>query len=308
MWYTIPIIKRKQGKIKMNFTVTAQEAGMTVKEYLRRRSVSATCLRTLKQKENGITRNGTHCTVRAVLQEGDCLCIAVEDHMTTDRTPLTASQTVPILYEDDDVLVVDKPWGMPTHQSHGHRGDTLSDVVLSMPNAPTVFRAVNRLDADTSGVVLLARNRLAANFLCARMAAGEIQKEYLAIVEKTPASPSGKMIDYIAREGESIIRRVTVAEGEGDYAEADYETVSVHGAYTLLRLLPKTGRTHQLRVQLSSRGMPIVGDDFYGGSTALARQALHAARLTFPHPNGSVITVKSDLPRDMLEILKKETP
>ena len=279
---------------------------MTVKEYLRRRSVSATCLRALKQRENGIMRNGMHCTVRAVLEEGDLLSIALEDDATTAHMPLTSACTISVLYEDADILVVEKPWGMPTHQSHGHRGDTLSDAVLSMPNAPSVFRAINRLDVDTSGVVLLARNRLAANFLCARMAAGEIQKEYLAIVEKAPDPPCGKMIDYIAREGESIIRRVTVAEGEGDYAEADYETVSTHGGYTLLRLLPKTGRTHQLRVQLASRGMPIVGDDFYGGSTVLARQALHAARLTFPHPNGNVIMVNSDLPKDMVEILKKE--
>ena len=291
----------------MDFTVTAQEAGMTVKEYLRRRSVSATCLRSLKRKENGITRNGTHCTVRAVLEAGDRLSIAVEDADAVTRAPLAVSRAVPILYEDADVLVVEKPWGMPTHQSHGHRGDTLADVVLSMPQAPSVFRAVNRLDADTSGVVLLARHRLAANFLCASMAEGEIQKEYLAIVEGVPEPRNGKMIDYIAREGESIIRRVTVSEGEGDYAEADYETVSTHGRYTLLRLLPKTGRTHQLRVQLASRGMPIVGDDFYGGSLALERQALHAARLTFILPNGSEVTVRSDLPKDMTEILEKET-
>ncbi|MBQ8858586.1 MAG: RluA family pseudouridine synthase, partial [Clostridia bacterium] len=207
----------------MNFRISPCEAGSTVKDYLRSHGVSATCLRQLKQTENGITLNGVHCTVRAVLAADDVLSIAVEDRAATVCAPSATSLSVPVLYEDADILVVEKPWGMPTHQSHGHRGDTLSDAVLSMKNAPTVFRAINRLDADTSGIVLLARNRLAANVLCARMASGEIQKEYLAIVEKTPDPPSGKMVDYIAREGESIIRRVTVAEGEGDYAETDYE-------------------------------------------------------------------------------------
>lgn len=287
----------------MTYTVTKEDAGIVVREFLRAHGVTARCLRRLKETHNGITLNGAPCTVRALLREGDKLALLIEE---TPAAPLAPLSPVPVLYEDEWLIVFDKPAGMPTHQSAGHRGDTLADAILGLPGAPTVFRAVNRLDLGTSGVVLVARHQQAAGFLSACMAAGRIQKEYLAIIDKPLSPASGLMTDHIAREGDSIIRRMTVPRGMGDYAEAAYQTVSAHDQYILVRLYPRTGRTHQLRVQLSSRGSPIVGDDLYGGSPDLPRAALHAARLTFPHPNGGAITVEAPLPEDMCRIFNKE--
>ncbi len=286
----------------MTYCVAKEEAGTLVREFLRRKGVTSHCLSRLKGIEGGITLNGAPCTVRALLHEGDKLALAIEE---APPTPLAPLSPVPILYEDEWLIVFDKPSGMPTHQSAGHRGDTLADALLALPGAPAIFRAVNRLDRETSGIVLVARHALAAGFLSSCMAEGKIEKEYLAIIDHPLAPPEGVMTDYIAREGKSIIRRVTVAEGEGDYAEARYETVDTYGKYTLVRLYPRTGRTHQLRVQLASRGTSIVGDDLYGGAPIMSRTALHAAKLTFPHPGGGALTIECDLPKDMLEILDK---
>ena len=294
----------------MTLTVPAEAQGKAVKEYLREIPISSRALRFLKAREEGITLNGKAVTVRATLSAGDTLFLALEEEDAPSKR--TSPTTLPldlVLYEDEHILVVNKPAGMPTHPSAGHRCDTLSDAVLALPNAPLVFRAVNRLDRGTSGVVLVARNRFASSFLSREMEKGNIRKEYLAIIEKPIVPASGRMTDGIRREGDSIIRRVACPVGEGDYAEADYETLRVaDNGLTLLRLRPRTGRTHQLRVQLASRGYPIVGDDLYGGAPYLCRQALHAASLSFLHPNGTDMTVKCDLPQDMSVILDKELP
>lgn len=294
----------------MTMTVSAEAHGKTVKEYLHEISISSRALRFLKAREKGIMINGKAVTVRAILSAGDTLFLALEEEdVPSKRTAPTTPPPDLVLYEDEHILVVNKPAGMPTHPSQGHRGDTLSDAVLAMPNAPLVFRAVNRLDRGTSGVVLIARNRFASSFLSREMEKGNIRKEYLAIIEKPIFPPSGRMTDGIRREADSIIRRVACPVGEGDYAEADYETLRVaDNGLTLLRLRPRTGRTHQLRVQLASRGYPIVGDDLYGGAPLLPRQALHAASLSFLHPNGTEMTIACDLPQDMSVILDKELP
>lgn len=291
----------------MTYTVPSELHGITVREFLYAHAISGRTLRALKEKENGIQRNGETVTVRAVLSAGDMLSLAIEEH-----APRTLSDLLPrslVLYEDEHILVLNKPAGMPTHPSFGHRGDTLSDLVLAAEGKGAVFRAVNRLDRGTSGTVLLARNRFAAAALSRDMAAGRIHKEYLALISHPITPAKGNMQDGIRREGKSIIRREACPVGEGDFAETDYQTLqTAKSGLTLVRLFPKTGRTHQLRVQLAGRGCPIVGDDLYGGAPLLSHQALHAAALSFRHPLGQEMMVKCDLPQDICHILEKELP
>ncbi len=291
----------------MNYTVKPDENALTVKEYLSRLGISSRFLRQLKANPQGILLNGVHCTVRAVLTPGDILSVALEDDTSHQACSRLAPPLPPVLYEDEDLLVIDKPAGMPTHPSFRHRGDTLADAVLAMEHAPAVFRAVTRLDKDTSGITLIARNQLVASFLSGAMAAGKIQKEYIALIDAPIVPSTGKMVDHIARERDSIIRRTVNENGEGDRAETDYETVAIHGKYTLVRLYPHTGRTHQLRVQLASRGCPIVGDGLYGGTPVLPRQALHACRLQFPHPKKGLLCIESNLPSDICGFFEKES-
>lgn len=287
----------------MKILIDEASSGTCIRELLRERfAISSRCLSSLKSKQGGITVNGEEKTVRYVLAKGDVLSLCLGDG-EGDGMPIPAQSKLPfpILAADDWLLAVCKPADMPTHQSHGHRGDTLADAIAEACGCPIVFRAITRLDRDTSGVVLLARNRLAAGFLSRAMAKGAFEKTYYAITHRAPQPRTGRMTDHIARAADGIIRRTVVPTGEGDLAVTDYETVGERNGKFLLRLSPRTGRTHQLRVQLSSRGMPIAGDDFYGGSRDFWRQALHAARLCFPHPAGGMMTVEAPLPPDMLQ-------
>lgn len=291
----------------MRWTVPPEADGQSVKLFLRTLGISSRTLRYLKDREGGITQNGIPVTVRAILHKGDELSLALEDAPAVQE-PAGQAPSGLVLYRDEHILVLNKPAGMPTHPSMGHHGDTLSDLVLAMEGAPSVFHAVNRLDRGTSGVVLVARNRYAAAYLSREMSEGRIRKEYLAAIERPITPPEGEMQDGITREEGSIIRRRVCPIGEGDLAVTEYKTLFVAAdGKTLVRLFPKTGRTHQLRVQLAARGHPIIGDDLYGGAPLLSHQALHAAALTFLHPNGQEVTVKCDLPKDITEIFKKES-
>lgn len=289
--------------------VFAEEDGVTVKHLLRENyGVSAAVLREWKAHPRGILCNGEACTVRRVLQAGDVLTLAA----CRAPTPLKqctfsgGSQTVPILFADAWVLAVNKPAGMPTHPSAGHRGDTLLDLIsAALPPGEKVY-PINRLDRDTSGVVLLSRHKLAACVLSVELQTGGMQKEYCAVTAQPLPAAHGVMRDGMAREADSIIRRTVVLPGDGEDAFTEYRMVGVRNGRYCFRLYPKTGRTHQLRVQLAHRGAPIVGDTLYGGDPAFARQALHAERLTFFHPCYGRMTVVAQMPQDMREIWKED--
>lgn len=287
----------------MEWTVTAERAGMTAGAFLRREAgLSARALRELKKRPSGITRNGEDVTAGDILRAGDRLFAAVEDGCR----PPAACAGLPVLYEDDWCVAVGKPAGMPTHPSQGHHGDTLTERFAS---AGCPLRPVNRLDRHTSGVVLLACHRAAAGILSAALANGEFEKTYLAVTTSPLDPPAGRMTDRIGRVPGSIITRRVVPENEdGDEALTDYRTLASAGGRYLLELTPRTGRTHQLRVQLASRGAPIAGDDLYGGMPIAGRTMLHAARLSFPHPaTGKTVTVCAPLPDDFIAVFPTVT-
>jgi RluA family pseudouridine synthase len=254
-----------EGK-RLKICISKADNGQCIREFLQKRfAISSRCLSALKNKAGGITVNGEKKTVRYILQQGDELCLLLGDG-EGDAMPLPPQHLLPfpILAADEWFVAVSKPYDMPTHQSHGHRGDTLADALAAACGTPLVFRAITRLDRDTSGVVLLARNQLAAGFFSRAMAAGEMEKTYYAITHAALPESHGCMVDYIAREEHGIIRRTVVPAGKGDLAVTDYETVEERGGKFLLRLMPRTGRTHQLRIHMSSLGCPLVGDWLYG--------------------------------------------
>ena len=191
--------------------------------------------------------------------------------------PSKTAMDIPIVYEDEDLIVLNKPPLVPVHESRNHRGDTLSNFVAYHLDYDTAFRAVFRLDRDTSGLVLVAKHELAAS-----QTAGKIKKDYYAVVHGQ-ITESGQVIAPIARCGDSIIKRCVSADG--DYAETHYEPVKVLSDRTLLRLNLITGRTHQIRVHMAHIGHPLLGDSMYGGATDLiGRQALHCGNIEFVHP------------------------
>ncbi len=291
----------------MDFTVTKDNAEMTVLDFLLRRvGISRAMLRHLKAIENGITVDGEHVTVRRILKEGECLSIKSEDIAPSERIS-PCEIDVPIVFEDAQIVIPNKPPFMPTHPSHNHADDTLANALAYRyreEDRPFVFRPVNRLDRNTSGLVLVAKSRISASKLFSSMQRGEIEKEYIAVLCGIPTQKEGIIETYIKRRDESIILRSVCAEGEGgEIAKSRYRVLfaDAEKGCSVVLASPITGRTHQLRVHFAHIGAPIVGDELYGEETPLInRHALHAYKLSFEHPESKEkMNVLADLPDDM---------
>ena len=285
------------------------ERGCTVKEFLSAElHLSAKLTTHLKRLEDGILLNGVRVTVRAVMQKGDVLTLKLRDEAESENL-LPVELDFDILYEDEDVLLVSKPAGMPTHPSLNHYDDTLANAVAfyyRKKGKPFIFRAANRLDGDTSGVLLIAKNRCAAANLSHSLKNGEVEKTYLALLSSLPEKKSGRITSYIRRkEGSVLLREVTEAKEGADLAVTDYEVIGTGEGVCLAKVTPLTGRTHQIRVHMQSIGAALLGDHLYGDETTFPRQALHAYCLSFPHPmTKERITVTAPLPDDMSDYIK----
>lgn len=292
----------------MEFKVGADSDGILLRSYLKKISLSNKLVAHLKAVEGGITVNGDNVTVRYTLKSGDILRLAIEDTESSDSIA-PVDLPLDIIYEDEDTVVCNKPPFMPTHPSHNHFDDTLANALaFYYLGKPFVFRPVNRLDRNTSGTVLIAKNARAAGILFSEMKKRNIEKTYLSVTEGE-FSGSGIIEKHMCRTEASIIVRRVCDENEtgAQYAKTEYEVLECGNGLSLVRLKPLTGRTHQLRVHLASIGHPILGDDIYGNvSEIIARQALHAESLIFSRPSdGKRIEVKAPLPNDIEKAVRR---
>lgn len=290
--------------MSVRYIIGDKDSEKTVKEILLSDiGISVSFLRHLKFMKNGILLNGEHATVRRKVKEGDILDIATEDENLGSR--LTPTEiNLEIIYEDSTLVVPSKPPNMPTHPSHDHHGDTLADALAYRyrnESYPFVFRPINRLDRNTSGLTLIARDRISAAKLSASMRGGEIKKQYIAILDGILPQSEGIIETCIRRTAASIIVREVCPMGEGDYALTRYKVLAKSERHTLVLACPETGRTHQLRVHFAHLGCAILGDDIYGRkSDIISRHALHAISLCFPHPADSrELSLFAPLPEDM---------
>ena len=295
----------------MVYVISKEESGKTVKEILRFGvGLSLAFTKQLKFLDGGIRLNGEHVTVRKIVCEGDVLELATED---IEHTDVLCPVNIPIsiVYEDECMILPNKPANMPTHPSHNHRGDTLADALAykyQQEDKIFVFRSISRLDRNTSGILLIAKDRISASKLSNSMKKGEFEKQYIAILDGHPNEDHGIIDTYIKREAESIIfRKVCQAEEGGDRAITKYSVLAKSERFSLVLASPITGRTHQLRVHFSHIGAPILGDDLYGTPSELIdRHALHAYSLSFPHPlTQECITYKAPLYDDMANLIQK---
>lgn len=279
---------------EIDFLIEDNDNGRQIRDYLRDFGVSSALLTRLKQTENGITLNGRFAKTIEHLSTGDRLKIRLEGkgHMP-NPTPMQLE----IPYEDEDIIVLNKPPLLPVHESLNHRGDTLSNFVSYHIDEDTAFRAVFRLDKNTSGLVLVAKHELAASKL-----AGKIQKDYYAVVGGI-ITQSGTIDAPIERCGDSIIKR-RVGSG-GERAITHYAPISVNNGNTLLKIKLETGRTHQIRVHFESIGHSLLGDELYGGDCSkINRQALHCKDIYFTHPiTGQQLHITSDFPQDIKGVI-----
>ncbi|MBO4382984.1 MAG: RluA family pseudouridine synthase [Clostridia bacterium] len=286
----------------LTFTVPAEYQDRKVLHYLRGRAgLSSRVIRNLKTYEDGILLGGEPVRTIDRLEAGDVLTVHLPDDPADQIPPLPDpeffEQELPtVLYEDEDLIVFNKPGTIAVHPSHNHQGDTLANYLswyLQQQGRTAAFRAVGRLDKGTSGVMVCALNAYAAD----RLQRG-VNKVYLAV-------PSGRyegegVIDAPIFRPDPILTLRTV-DDRGDRAVTRWEALKTGEDRSLVRVRLETGRTHQIRVHFASLGTPLLGDTLYGTpSEEIARHALHCAHADFLHPvTGERISVDAPLPEDM---------
>lgn len=284
---------------EIEFLVPEQYNGVTLRGFLRGFvGLSARQTSKLKRLPKGIVRNGCPVIAPDLLRAGDSIVLTFPDD---DKIPSPAPLPVAVIYEDEDLLIVDKPPHMPMYPCPGHDSDSLANAaafVQISSGEHFAFRPVYRLDKDTTGLVLLAKNPFAASHL-----AGTVKKTYLAVCEGCLAG-SGLIDRPIGlKPGHSIQRAVMPG---GQRAVTQWRSVAAGRMCSLIAIHLQTGRTHQIRVHFSAAGHPLAGDDMYGGSLEfIGRQALHCAKIRFRHPiSGKIVRFSSPLPEDMLSLLR----
>ena len=275
---------------------------LNIKEVLRK-SLSMSSRLITKIKYNHLYLNGSHCSVNSTVQPGDIVC--VDFNYNEDNSNIVSNPQIKldILYEDELYIIINKPSNMPIHPSMEHYTDSLSNGVktyFESIHLKKKIRPVNRLDKDTSGIVVFAKNEYAQeNFK-------PICKEYIAIINGI-FSGNGIIDLPIGRKNGSIIERCIDYEN-GDSAITEYEVIKNISEYNLsiVKCTLMTGRTHQIRVHLANKLSPILGDTLYGSTSNLInRQALHSYHLRLIHPiNKKVIDIYAPIPEDISNIIK----
>lgn len=285
---------------RLEYRIDSRFDDKKIKEFLKNEvGVSHRMLCILKREPLGITVNGAHARAIDFLHAGDTLCLRLPDD-THSSVSTPTDIPLEIRYEDDDIIVINKPAGLAMHETHNHQGDALSNALafyLEQQGKPAVFRAVGRLDKGTSGLVVCARNKYAASRL-----AGQVQKTYYAVACGV-FTGSGTIDAPIYRPDANKTLR---AVGEsGERAVTHWEALKNDGKCTLLKIRLETGRTHQIRVHFAHLGAPLVGDAMYQSpDLRLNHQALHCGECRLVHPvSGEEMVFRAPLPRDMEKLL-----
>lgn len=283
---------------KLEFIVPDEYDGKKAIAFLRKHChLSARMITQLKRKKDGILMNGKILRTVDFTKAGSRVEINLPDE-ESEIVPVEGN--LDIVFEDEHILIVNKPPSMPVHPVKQHQTNTLANIVTYYMNSRGdnyIFRAINRLDKDTSGLVLIAKNKFCANAL-----KNKVSKNYFALCHGkldcggTISAPIG------LKDDSKIVRHVLES---GAPAITHYEVICSDDNISFLKLWLGTGKTHQIRCHMSSIGHPLLGDDLYGGSIELiSRQTLHCGEMTFVHPvNGNEISVSCNLPEDMQNIL-----
>lgn len=268
-----------------HYQITENERGTTVLDFLRKKGFSRHILSSMKADKEALTRNGQRIGGREQLLAGDYFRVRLLETVDSDGI-IPVSMPLSILYEDEDILVINKPADMPVHPSIGNYTNTLANGVAAYLDAKdehSPFRCINRLDRDTSGALILAKNAFSAAVLSTQMRNRQIRRTYLAVVEGiTP--PNGTISAPISRVDDSVIER-HVDFLHGEPAVTHYERLEVKNEHSLLEIHLETGRTHQIRVHMGYIGHPLPADYLYHPVyDCFKRQPLHSLQLEFRHP------------------------
>ncbi|MBQ7680755.1 MAG: RluA family pseudouridine synthase [Oscillibacter sp.] len=299
--------------------ITPEEDGLTVRRYLRGKlHFSARAVSRLTRAETGIMVNGERAFTIRVLRAGDCLRVETGDQRGPKKPLIPGDWPLPILWEDEHLLILDKPAGMTSHASNfDPDAPNVGGALAYQRGGGFVFHPVNRLDRGTSGVMVVAKSGYIHDRLRHMLHSRAFRREYLAICTGTPNPPRGVIDAPIGRDERSVVARMV--RPDGAQAVTVYETLSAvrraeaptaYETLSLVRLRPETGRTHQLRVHMAHIGCTLLGDWLYGVETPLiSRPALHSRSLDLRHPvTGERLQITAPLPDDMRRIIDSISP
>lgn len=290
------------------YKITNDDAGIPINEFLKKKGYSRKVIIQLKQTQDGIHRNGIWAYVTEFLNADDILTIRLIEEQTSESI-VPVKQELSISYEDEDILIVNKPANMPIHPSQNHYKDTLANALafyFQERGKAFIYRCINRLDRDTSGLVLIAKHSLSSCILSECVRTRCLQRTYLAVVEGM-LPETGRIEAPIAlKEGSSIERIVDFSNGS--FAATNYERLNYRNGYSLAKIHLETGRTHQIRVHMNYIDHPLPGDYLYHPDyEVINRQALHSYALSFPHPiTQAPMHFTAPLPFDMQSIFNEK--
>lgn len=278
--------------IKQSYTYNG-DIPILLKDFLKSVGISKRLLTKLKREYMGITRAEELIRSIDIVYPNDIIVLSIED---TSFLEPNSNLNVLIAYEDNNVVIFDKPYDMPVHPSMKHQGDTLGNYFAYL-YPDTTFRPIIRLDRNTSGLCIVAKNQRACGML-----QKQVKKVYYAVVTGIVDS-FGTIDASIKREDTSIIKRVVAEDGQKSITH--YKRLCYNDKYSLVEVTLETGRTHQIRVHFSYIGHSLAGDDLYGGSLEdINRQALHCGKLIFPNVDtGEIVEVNSNIPMDMKSLM-----
>ncbi len=291
----------------LTYPITEQDANQTIEQFLRGKGYSTQCIKELKKQWGSILINDEPQYMKVALQEGSTLTVHIQEDNYSEKIP-PVELPLDILYEDEDLLVINKPADMPIHPSLNNYENSLANALawyFEKQNKPFIFRCINRLDRDTSGLTIVAKHMLSGGILSSMVAERSIHREYLAIVRGAITPESGTIDAPIGRKGDSIIER-QIDYTSGERAVTHYTLKKYKNGHSLLYIHLETGRTHQIRVHMKHIGFPLIGDHLYNPDMEyMTRQALHSHRLQFTHPiTGESMDFTAPLPVDMRRVFE----
>ena len=293
--------------LRYEITQTADEK--KIKDFLAERGYSSEVIKKLKKMEESVLVNGKWEYMDQRLHVGDELVIHIKEDASSEKIP-PVQQSFEIVYEDEDIMVINKLADMPIHPSLNNYENSLANGLayyFAQKNIPFTFRCVNRLDRDTSGLTIIAKHMLSAGILSAQIVNREIHREYRAIVRGSLPHKEGIIDVPIGRKEASIIERMVDFEN-GERAVTHYRVVEEKNGHSLISLWLETGRTHQIRVHMKHLGFPLIGDYIYNQDFEhMSRQALHSYKLVFTHPiTCEKMEFVCEVPQDFRDVLGKQ--
>ena len=290
----------------LTYEISTEYDGFPIDKYLKSKGYSSANITAIKKMPNNMVIDGVWVHMNRKLKTGEILTANISEDNSSEKIP-PVKMDLDIVYEDEDIIVVNKPAGLPIHPSLNHYEDSLANGLAyyyETQGKPFIFRCANRLDKNTSGLTVIAKHLVSANILSTMVKNRQFHREYYAIVRGSLDEKSGTIDAPIGRVDDSIITRQVDFEN-GERAVTHYEVIKENKEHSLVSIHLETGRTHQIRVHFKYIGHPLIGDHLYNPDYEyMTRQALHSHKIEFTHPiTGEQLSFTADLPSDMQFIL-----